>query len=363
MSKELLIIKKPISETPDALLKLQKIFNKHIKKIKELEQDISNLKALKIYIFNKVETELKPIEDKVAENEYILVNELCKQLDKIPKLNKKQLDKVRKIILEIACPLVFDYKKTDLIPLIEKHTHINNFEQYKNDRNKMAQRQIKDMLDEAGITLEEDIDIDRIDDLEYIYKKIAAQLAQKNAENEEKELQKEENKTEKQKNKAIKQKEKERAINMPIKEIYKNLVKHFHPDKEPDEQKRIDKTNKMQQINEAYQSQNLLRLLELQYELHSKNAAESFDETEIKNINKLLKNQTDTLETEYYDALDSPDFQYNMFLANGTQFFSDMLIKSAIKETKDVANLIKSTTKNLKDEAYLRSFINDYELD
>jgi hypothetical protein len=52
-----------------------------------------------------------------------------------------------------------------------------------------------------------------------------------------------------------------------------------------------------------------------------------------------------------------------MFLANGTQFFSDMLIKSAIKETKDVANLIKSTTKNLKDEAYLRSFINDYELD
>ncbi|MCW0376469.1 J domain-containing protein [Xanthomonas sacchari] len=49
--------------------------------------------------------------------------------------------------------------------------------------------------------------------------------------------------------------------------LYRNLVAALHPDREPDPQQRERKTALMQRLNQAYQNDDLLALLELQLEI------------------------------------------------------------------------------------------------
>ena len=70
-----------------------------------------------------------------------------------------------------------------------------------------------------------------------------------------------------------------------------NLVRHFHPDKEPDEKKREEKTEIMKQITEAFKNDDHLRLLELQMNLlsDSDSIVSSFDNAHLKYFNQTLQ--------------------------------------------------------------------------
>jgi hypothetical protein len=68
---------------------------------------------------------------------------------------------------------------------------------------------------------------------------------------------------------AKEQKEAEDAqdIKLSVREIYRKLVSNLHPDRESDPEQRARKTELMQRVNQAYEKNNLLQLLELQIEL------------------------------------------------------------------------------------------------
>ena len=85
-----------------------------------------------------------------------------------------------------------------------------------------------------------------------------------------------------------------------LKEIYRKLTSAIHPDREPDASERVRKTALMAEVNKAYESGNLLKLLQLQMQnlkIDSRAAATMADE-KLRLINHTLRQQLSELEGE-----------------------------------------------------------------
>jgi len=86
-----------------------------------------------------------------------------------------------------------------------------------------------------------------------------------------------------------------------LKEIYRKLTSLLHPDREPDEAERLRKTALMSEANKAYESKNLLKLLQLQLQagkIDSLSAAALADE-KLQLINHTLREQFSELKLEH----------------------------------------------------------------
>ncbi len=86
-----------------------------------------------------------------------------------------------------------------------------------------------------------------------------------------------------------------------LKEIYRKLTSVLHPDREPDEAERVRKTALMSEANKAYESKNLLKLLQLQLQaskIDSSSAAVLADE-KLQLINHTLREQLSGLKIEH----------------------------------------------------------------
>ncbi len=85
-----------------------------------------------------------------------------------------------------------------------------------------------------------------------------------------------------------------------VREIYRKLASALHPDRETDAQEREAKTALMQRVNQAYEAQDLLALLQLQLQIeqidesHIANAGEQ----RLKHYNKVLGEQLGELKAE-----------------------------------------------------------------
>lgn len=94
--------------------------------------------------------------------------------------------------------------------------------------------------------------------------------------------------------------EEQAQISLSIREVYRKLASALHPDRETDPQERERKTKLMQRVNEAYNKNNLLQLLELQLELEhiDQHSINSLSEDRLKHYKKILKEQVRELDQE-----------------------------------------------------------------
>lgn len=91
-----------------------------------------------------------------------------------------------------------------------------------------------------------------------------------------------------------------KEVGQSIRAIYRKLASALHPDREPDPDERVRKTALMQRINQAYDRQNLLELLELQLELEHIDAGAigRMSEERLLHYNVILKKQVAELKGE-----------------------------------------------------------------
>jgi hypothetical protein len=91
-------------------------------------------------------------------------------------------------------------------------------------------------------------------------------------------------------------------ISLSIREIYRKLASALHPDRETDPQERERKTRLMQRVNEAYDKNNLLQLLELQLELEhiDQRAINHISEARLTHYNQILKDQVRELDRQIH---------------------------------------------------------------
>jgi hypothetical protein len=92
----------------------------------------------------------------------------------------------------------------------------------------------------------------------------------------------------------------EARLAQSVREIFRKLVSELHPDRETDPAERARKTGLMQRVNVAYAANDLLGLLELQFEVDQIDASklDTLGEERIKQYNKVLAKQVDEVRHE-----------------------------------------------------------------
>lgn len=93
-------------------------------------------------------------------------------------------------------------------------------------------------------------------------------------------------------------------LNQSLREIYRKLASALHPDREQDPELKLRKTAMLQAVNQAYDKQDLLHLLEVQIELQQldRNGLNDLGDDRLRHYNKLLREQLEELEQEVAQA-------------------------------------------------------------
>ena len=104
-----------------------------------------------------------------------------------------------------------------------------------------------------------------------------------------------------------KQAQAEKLVNQSLKTVYLKIASIIHPDREPDESKKAEKTELLQRANEAYEQEDLFFLLKLQLEVEqSKHGSnKGLNAEQVKFYQQALEAQSQALKKQIQELIDS----------------------------------------------------------
>jgi hypothetical protein len=276
------------------LSKSQKSFNRLIKQIEQKRQQLAAWEATIPRYQKKHIEEMLPLMESI----YAMQTRMVQSLDKAhgkKGLTRSERRELAELIVSLASGLPTLRENAELQAIYNKHS-TSDFE------SDLAQdkQMIKEMLEEMmGVELDDDVDLESPEEF---VRKAQAKLAEKQendaAAREAHDAKRK--KTAKQVAREAAEEAAEKDISESIREVYRKLASALHPDREPDPEERERKNALMQKANKAYDSRNLLQLLELQLELEHIDPAAlaQLSEDRLKRYNVILKDQVRELEME-----------------------------------------------------------------
>jgi hypothetical protein len=354
----------------EVLSKLQKQFNANVKKIQDLKDDLERVETQIREVQVRVQGELIPLEEKVAEvrTDYVLLLDSIYD-DKF--FRKKEKEKIAYLINEEVYDLIKTFDKTELLPIHDKYAE-ETFEEVDKDATDLEKNMAKSMLrDMFGI----DVDFEQYGDLNdpesmaRMMAELEEKMTQKQLEEKEKQQTRQQNKkkTTKQIEAEKKREEESKNLNKTARSIYTELVKELHPDKEADEQEKIWKTEVMKRVTEAYEKDDLYNLLKLQIEYlnHDLSNQEHVTEDKLNYYNKILKEQIKELEAQLYGmrTMPSPNDFIQRLNATGTKGQVDYQFRKAKKDLNDRMVIYKNTMRVLKNNKEAREYLKTVEVE
>ncbi len=352
----------------EGLSKLQKQFNTKTKKIETLNEDIKHLEQIIPKAKLLINEELMSLRREIAEKRAEAVRIFDAAYEQ-KGLSKAQNEKIAHFITEHSFELIDLYGMKDLIPIFDSYA-AESFEEIEHNSIESSKNDMQSFFDEMGL------DIDMADwDLkneEEMARKMAEILeeASKVAENQQKEA--EEKQAKKKKTaKQIAQEEakanREKESSKSIKEIYNQLVKAFHPDKELDIEKKAQKTEIMKEITAAYEKQDLFTLLKLQLQLEQIDLEKlnALTDEKIKHFIKVLDEQIKEL-MQQKDMMAQATLMSDKFgdfsdIFNAPKRY-EQIIKSKKSEMLEKKELIIRDIDGLTDLKAIKAFFKDYSI-
>ncbi|TXH71103.1 MAG: hypothetical protein E6Q83_02545 [Thiothrix sp.] len=151
-----------------------------------------------------------------------------------------------------------------------------------------------------------------------------------------------------------------------IRAVYRDLVARLHPDREPDPIEQQRKTMLMQQVNLAYQAQDLLKLFELQLaaEHLSPRQSKQIATEQLEHYQRVLMKQLQQLQTA------SQNLELGLKAAahlRPSELFSAKRLKQSfkadVKLLQQQLSAIQSLLQALRDAQSFKLWLNAYELD
>jgi hypothetical protein len=338
--QELIQIK---TENSAVLTKLQKQFNTNIQKIDRLKREIVFVKAEMDQIQVKITSEIFPLEKKLIE---VQVKKIF-YLDALFQQNifkKRDNETLSEMIIDWISELINRTDSPELEGIFTRHNDGISFEEAYEEANKKASETLKDSFSSIfGMKFDEDADLS---DPEKLQEFLNQQDTTNKAEYEARKANKK--KTAKQIEKEEKQRQEAKNLNKTSRQIYMELVKAFHPDREKDELEKERKTLLMHRITEANEKDDLFELLRLRLELLGTDFEHSNDES-LKYYVKLLIQQVAELEQEFAEVT---SFGQSSLFGSSLydRYGSDKYQSLENKFRKEIANL-KKTIKNEEKQA------------
>lgn len=348
------------------LSKEQKRFNNYVSRIKKLKNDIEEMKDFNDFLMQKGQELIVPI-DKEVEDAHVKVMLGLENAPFREKLHANSRKKLRKILQEFAETAVFSFGKEEYQPLFDKYSQ-ESFEERQERETNEKKEAIRNVFGMMGMDIE-DKDMETPED----FARKLHETQEKMAEQQEKEAEAraerdaKRKKTKAQIEKAEREKQAADALNKTTKQIYRDLVQNFHPDREQDEAKRQEKTEIMQQITAAYEADDFLKLLELQINLldDRENAFGKFDDNQMKYFNNVLKCQVEELEYEMHSL--NPKYNGHPF-AHVAPYIPNKdlalnLIMKYVAEEKADIQVAENTFKKIQTLEGLKEYVKNYKFE
>ncbi|MCG5079059.1 J domain-containing protein [Paraburkholderia tagetis] len=290
-----------VSIAPDhntsALSKAQKTFNSLIGKIGKRRKRLRDWETVKPAFQQQYVNELLPLEQKSFAFQIRMVHCLDRAYERLTKAERR---KVAPVILDLAGDLIDEDNDEgkELKAIYDKYSPTSYDSQVAEEVDGM-----KFMFETVfGVDLGDDLDLSSPEDLlqraETHFRQAQTERDAQNAERDARRAKRK--KSSRQQAAEARAQEQQAKINLSIREVYRKLASELHPDRETDAQERERKTRLMQRVNEAYQKNDLLQLLELQLELEhiDQHALNSMSEERLKHYNVVLKEQIRELDQE-----------------------------------------------------------------
>ncbi|WP_180177898.1 molecular chaperone DnaJ [Acinetobacter sp. YH01005] len=106
---------------------------------------------------------------------------------------------------------------------------------------------------------------------------------------------------------AQKHEQAEKLVNQSLKTVYLKITAMIHPDREPDEAKKAEKTELLQVVNQAHEAQDLFYLLKLQLQLETNKgkSPKALTDEHLKFYKMALEAQSQRLASQIDDITDS----------------------------------------------------------
>ncbi len=349
----------------NVLSKAQKEFNRLTKRIETLEKETAKLRETGQKLQNRVQTELRPL---VQKHEALLVD-LVKLLDRLyptKGLTKPQRTKIAHIIRDIAFGLI-DNGHDDLKAIYDKYDE-QGFEAANEEAEQASAEQMKQMMSMMfGIEFADGVDVSTPEKLNaYMHQKMQEQReAQEREWQERTEKRAQKTKTAKQQALDEKRETEARNVTKAVRTLYMDLVKTFHPDREPDETEKVRKTEVMQRVTAAYEAGDLLALLKLQLEFNriDQNHLENLADEQLKYYNKILREQAQELQAEHHQ-----EEQHVGAMMGGGGFMMptygmEFRLNQNIAQVKEQVRQLKNDLYLLTDVDMLKSWLRSYRIE
>jgi hypothetical protein len=282
-----------------ALSKGQKTFNSLIRQIEKRRKQLRAWETVTPTFQQRYVNELLPLERTSITLQIRMVH--CLDQAYVQKeLTKAERRKMVIVIANLAGNLIDEDEdeSNELKAIYDKYSRTNYDSQLAAEVDGM-----KSMLETVlGVDLGEDLDLSSPEELlqraQAHFQRGQAEAAEKQAERDVQRAKRK--KSPRQQAAEARAQERQAQISLSIREVYRKLASTLHPDRETDPQERDRKTRLMQRVNEAYQKNNLLQLLELQLELEhiDQHALSSMSEERLKHYNTILKEQVRELDQE-----------------------------------------------------------------
>lgn len=347
------------TENSAVLSKLQKQFNTSILKINNLKKTATTVKTEIEIIQQKLMADIIPIEKKLLEihaKEVINLDAVYQENS----LKKRDNDLLSEIISERLNMVLNHVDLEELAAIFARHNNGLTLEEASKQAEEEVTGDLKDKFSSMfGIEFEDDADLSTPEKLqEYINQKMEAENEASEARNNNRQ------KTAKQIEREEKARLEEKNLNKTSRQIYMELVKEFHPDREKDDLEKEKKTLLMHKITEAYEKDDLFELLRLRLELIGTNLENTKDEN-LKYYVKLLKQQIIELQAEIEEM---QSFGQTSFFGPSLyeRFCTDRFMSLDAKFKKEmtaVKRKVKEAEKSLpfyRDKNQVKYMIDDY---
>ncbi len=164
---------------------------------------------------------------------------------------------------------------------------------------------------------------------------------------------------------AARQAEEEARLMQSVRDIFRKLASALHPDRETDGAERERKTGLMQRANVAYAANDLLGLLELQFEVDQIDASklDSLGEARIKQYNKVLSKQVAEVRREINEL--EHWLMHTMHIAargRVTPALMEKALTGEINQFKVKIAGIEQDLRDFKDVRVLKAFLKTYRI-
>ena len=347
------------------LSKAQKEFNRLTKKIETLEKETAIIRETGQKLQNRVQTELRPL---VQKHETLLV-EMIKLLDRMHPtkgLTKPQRNKIAHIIRDTAFGLI-DNGHDDLKAIYDKYDE-QGFEAANEEAEQATAEQMKQMMSAMfGIDFDDDADVSTPEKLNaYLHQKMQERnQEQEQGKQQRAEKQAQKPKTAKQQALDEKRETEARNITKAVRTLYMDLVKAFHPDREPDETEKARKTEVMQRVTAAYETSDLLALLKLQLEFNriDQNHLENLADEQLKYYNKILREQVEELEAEQFQEQQRVGSMMGRGGFMMSTYGMEFRLNQSIAQVKEQTKQLKNDLIMLSNVDMLKSWLRSYRIE